>query len=86
MANSSLRRRMLGKQKTLTLMVLHLMMNGLWRRIKQIQVLDASYEDILVEVGEDEDVGRGGVFALMDDLEIPPIVGNDEGHGVDDIN
>jgi len=48
--------------------------------------LDASNEDILVEVGEDEDASRGGVIAPMDDLEVPPIANNDEGQGRDDIN
>jgi len=38
--------------------------------------LDASYEDVLVEVGEVEP---------MDDLEVPPIV-DDEGHCRDNIN
>ena len=47
--------------------------------------MDASYEDILVKVGEDEDANRGGVVAHMDDLEVPPIA-NNEGHGRDDIN
>jgi len=75
---------MLGKQKTITLMILLLRMNGLWRIIKQIQV--ASDEDVLVEVGDVEDASKGGVFAPMDDLEVPPIVDNDEGHGKDNIN
>jgi len=45
--------------------------------------LDASDEDILVEVGKNEvkEASRGGVIAPMDDLEVPPIVENDEGHG-----
>ena len=47
--------------------------------------LDALDEDILVEVGEDEDASRGGVAAPMDNLEVPPIAENDEGHR-DDIN
>jgi len=48
--------------------------------------LDASDKDILVEVGEDEYASRGGVVAPMDDLEVPPIANNDEGHGRDDTN
>jgi len=48
--------------------------------------LDASDEDILVEVREDEDASKGGVVAPMYDLEVPPIVDNDEGHGEEDIN
>jgi len=46
--------------------------------------LDASHEDILVEVGQGEDVSsRGGIVTPMDDLEVPPIADNDEGHGGD---
>lgn len=54
--------------------------------MKQIQVLDALDEDNF-EIGEDEkDASWGGVVAPMDDLEVPSIVDNDEGHGRDDIN
>ncbi|KOM54787.1 hypothetical protein LR48_Vigan10g067900 [Vigna angularis] len=35
-------------------------------------------EDNLVEVGEGEDASRGGVVAPIDDLEVPPIVDDDE--------
>jgi len=53
--------------------------------MKQIQLLDAFDEDVLVEVEEDE-VASGGVVAHMDDLDVPFIVDNDEGNGGDDIN
>jgi len=50
--------------------------------------LDASYEDILIEVGESEveEAGtKGGVTAPIDDLEVSPIGENDEDHG-DNLN
>ena len=39
--------------------------------------LDASNEDISVEVGVDEDASGGGTAAPMDDLEVPPIANNE---------
>jgi len=36
--------------------------------------LDALYEDILVEVGENEYASKGGVAVPMDDLKVPPIL------------
>jgi len=48
-------------------------------------IIDGLDEDILFEVGED-DASRGGVATSMNDLEVPPIANNDEGHGGDDIN
>ena len=42
--------------------------------------LNALDEDILVELGEDAN-GGGISGASMDDLEVPPIVDDDEGGG-----
>ncbi|KAK8470152.1 hypothetical protein PHAVU_004G071025 [Phaseolus vulgaris] len=41
--------------------------------------------DILLEVGENEEASRVGVAAYMNDLEVPLIAHDDEGHGRDDI-
>jgi len=57
------------------------------RKTKGYNIKDlASDKDILVEVGEDGDASRGGAAAPMDDLEVPPIIYNDEGHGGEEIN
>jgi len=48
--------------------------------------LDASYEELLLEVGENEDASRGGGVAPMDHLEVPPIVDNDQGPKGEDID
>jgi len=47
--------------------------------------LDVSDKYILVEVREYKGASKGGVAALYDDLDVPLIADNDEGHG-DDIN
>ncbi|KOM37937.1 hypothetical protein LR48_Vigan03g131900 [Vigna angularis] len=54
--------------------------------VSQSSSLDASYEDILVQVRENEYASRGGGVAPMDDLEVPPIVDNDEGPRGEDID
>jgi len=80
MANSRLNKKDVQKTKmTITLIILLLMMKV---NEEANSTLDASDEDILVEFGEDV----SGVIASNDDLEIPPVVENDEGRGGDDIN
>lgn len=69
---------MLEKQMTIILTILLQIINGLWRRTKQIQLWSgASNKDFLVEAREDEDA-TGAAAAPMDYLEVPPIVGSDE--------
>lgn len=82
MANST---RMLGKQNDYNMD--NLGSNDEWamEENEANSTKDASVEEILVEVGEDEDAS-GVAAAPVEDFEVPPIANNDEGHGGDDIN